>query len=123
MNVDSSLPGFRTLSPAQRLARIAEKIGLNADETAHIGVENALPLETANGMIENVIGKFELPYAVAGYFQVNGRDVIVPMAVEEPSVVAAASFLAKLARRSGGFKTSSTGPLMRRSEEHPAEIQ
>src|SRR3546814_5337012 len=106
MNVDSSLPGFRTLSPAQRLARIAEKIGLNADETAHIGVENALPLETANGMIENVIGKFELPYAVAGYFQVNGRDVIVPMAVEEPSVVAAASFMAKL-----------------RSEEHTSELQ
>src|SRR3546814_1163592 len=85
----------------------------SSDLTAHIGVENALPLETANGMIENVIGKFELPYAVAGYFQVNGRDVIVPMAVEEPSVVAAASFMAKLARRSGGFKTSSTGPLMR----------
>ncbi|MFP3562015.1 3-hydroxy-3-methylglutaryl-CoA reductase, partial [Paraburkholderia sp. SIMBA_049] len=49
----------------------------------------------------------------AGYFQINGKDVIVPMVVEEPSIVAAASFMAKLARVGGGFHTSSTGPLMR----------
>jgi hydroxymethylglutaryl-CoA reductase len=73
----------------------------------------ALSLETANGMIENVIGTFQLPMAVAGYFQINGKDVIVPMVVEEPSIVAAASFMAKLARVGGGFHTSSTGPLMR----------
>ena len=64
-------------------------------------------------MIENVIGTFELPLGVAGYFQLNGKDVLVPMAVEEPSVVAAASFMAKLARECGGFETSSTAPLMR----------
>jgi len=54
-----------------------------------------------------------LPMAVAGYFQINGRDVLVPMAVEEPSIVAAASFMAKMSREAGGFITSSTGPLMR----------
>jgi hydroxymethylglutaryl-CoA reductase len=64
-------------------------------------------------MVENVIGTFELPLGVAGNFTVNGRDYLVPMAVEEPSVVAAASFMAKLAREGGGFEASSTGPLMR----------
>ena len=113
MTTDSTLPGFRAIEPSERLARLAAKAGLTADETGQIGGGNTLPLEIANGMIENVVGKFELPYAVAGYFQVNGRDVLVPMAVEEPSVVAAASFMAKLARGSGGFQTSSTGPLMR----------
>ncbi len=60
-----------------------------------------------------MVGKFELPFAVAANFQVNGRDVLVPMVVEEPSIVAAASYMAKLARPAGGFLTSSTGPLMR----------
>jgi hydroxymethylglutaryl-CoA reductase len=73
----------------------------------------ALSVERANGMVENVIGTFELPLGVAGNFTVNGRDYLVPMAVEEPSVVAAASFMAKLAREGGGFEASSTGPLMR----------
>ncbi len=113
MNIDSSLPNFRSLDPAQRLAHIVAKTGLNVQESALLSEAGALPLESANGMIENVIGKFELPYAVAGYFQINGRDVLVPMVVEEPSVVAAASFMAKLVRASGGFQTSSTGPIMR----------
>ena len=64
-------------------------------------------------MIENVIGTFELPLAVAANFQVNARDVFVPMVVEEPSIVAAASFMAKLVRDCGGFETSGTGPVMR----------
>jgi hydroxymethylglutaryl-CoA reductase len=113
MSIDSSLPGFRKLDPRQRLASIVEKTALSPADGALVRDDGALALETADGMIENVIGKFELPYAVAGYFQVNGRDVIVPMAVEEPSIVAAASFMAKIVRQSGGFKTSSTGPIMR----------
>ena len=64
-------------------------------------------------MIENVIGKFELPLGVATNFTVNGRDYLVPMAVEEPSVVAAASYMARIARENGGFFTDSTEPLMR----------
>jgi hydroxymethylglutaryl-CoA reductase len=111
--IDSRLPNFRTLDPSQRINEIAAKAGLSAEERALLSEAGALPLGTANGMIENVIGKFELPFAIAGYFQINGRDVLVPMVVEEPSVVAAASYMAKLVRESGGFQTSSTGPLMR----------
>lgn len=110
---DSRLPNFRALNPAQRLAIIADKTGLTEEEHEALAGPGALPLTRADGMIENVIGTFELPLGVAGNFQINGRDVLVPMAVEEPSVVAAASFMAKLARACGGFETSSTRPLMR----------
>lgn len=113
MTIDSALPNFRALSPAERLKRVSEAVGLDDAQYAQLAKPGALALGTADGMIENVIGTFELPLAVAGYFQINGKDVIVPMAVEEPSIVAAASFMAKLARDGGGFRTSSTGPLMR----------
>ena len=111
--VDSRLPNFRALTPAQRLAHVARAASLTGEEAALLARPGALALETADGMIENVIGTFELPLGIAGNFRVNGRDVLVPMVVEEPSVVAAASFMAKLARDSGGFETSSSGPLMR----------
>lgn len=110
---DSRLPNFRALTPAQRLAAIAHAAALTPDEQQLLAQPGALGLDRADGMIENVIGAFELPLGVAGNFQVNGRDVLVPMAVEEPSVVAAASYMAKLARECGGFETSSTRPLMR----------
>lgn len=113
MSIDSTLPNFRSLSPAERLTHLSKAIGLDDAQHAQLAKPGALSLATADGMIENVIGTFELPMAVAGYFQINGKDVIVPMVVEEPSVVAAASFMAKLARNAGGFRTSSTGPLMR----------
>ncbi|NYT85862.1 hydroxymethylglutaryl-CoA reductase, degradative [Pollutimonas harenae] len=113
MTLDSSLPKFRTLTPADRLEHLAQKLPLSKDDLRLVAEPGALPLETADSMIENVIGKFELPYAVAGYFQINGKDVLVPMAVEEPSVVAAASYMAKLVRANGGFHTSSSGPIMR----------
>ena len=113
MAIDSTLPNFRSLTPVERLAVISKAVGLDDSQYALLAKPGALSLDTANGMIENVIGTFELPMAVAGYFQINGKDVIVPMAVEEPSIVAAASFMAKLSRDAGGFRTSSTGPLMR----------
>lgn len=113
MVADSRLSNFRALTPAQRLAAIADAAGLTPEERQQLAEPGALGLDRADGMIENVIGAFELPLGVAGNFQVNGRDVLVPMAVEEPSVVAAASFMAKLARENGGFETSSTRPLMR----------
>ena len=71
------------------------------------------PLTVADGMIENVIGRFELPLGIATNFQINGKDYLIPMAVEEPSVVAAASYMAKLARSSGGFEAYSDRPIMR----------
>jgi len=110
---DSRLPNFRALTPAQRLAAIADAASLTPEDRQLLAQPGALGLDRADGMIENVIGAFELPLGVAGNFQVNGRDVLVPMAVEEPSVVAAASYMAKLARECGGFETSSTRPLMR----------
>lgn len=113
MAADSRIPNFRALTPAQRLAHIAQAAALTDDEVALLSQPGALGVERANGMVENVIGTFELPLGVAGNFTVNGRDYLVPMAVEEPSVVAAASFMAKLAREGGGFEASSTGPLMR----------
>jgi len=113
MVADSRIPNFRALAPAQRLEHLARAASLAADETALLQAPGALGVERANGMVENVIGTFELPLGVAGNFTVNGRDYLVPMAVEEPSVVAAASFMAKLAREGGGFEASSTGPLMR----------
>lgn len=113
MVVDSRLPNFRALTPAQRLAHIAEAAGLSETEARLLADAGALGLDLADSMIENVVGTFQLPLGVAGNFRVNGRDVLVPMAVEEPSVVAAASYMAKLARASGGFEASSSGPLMR----------
>ena len=113
MVADSRLPDFRALSPAQRLQHVADAAGLAPQEALLLAQPGALGPGLADGMIENVIGTFELPFGVAGYFRVNGRDVLVPMAVEEPSVVAAASYMAKLARGCGGFSTSSSGPLMR----------
>ena len=113
MTSDSRLPNFRTLTPAQRLAHIVHAASLSADEAALLTQPGALNIERADGMIENVIGTFELPFAIAGNFLINGRDVLVPMVVEDPSVVAAASYMAKLARECGGFETSSSAPLMR----------
>jgi len=110
---DSRLPNFRALTPAERLSAIADAVEFTPEERQLLASPGALGLNRADGMIENVIGSFELPLGVAGNFQVNGRDVLVPMAVEEPSVVAAASYMAKLARECGGFETSSTRPLMR----------
>ena len=113
MGIDSTLPNFRALSPAERLAHLAAKLELSDADQALLSKPGALPLATADGMIENVIGTFELPLGVAGNFQINGKDVLIPMAVEEPSVIAAASYMAKLARVAGGFQTSSSGPIMR----------
>ncbi|MGJ7537075.1 MULTISPECIES: hydroxymethylglutaryl-CoA reductase, degradative [unclassified Variovorax] len=113
MVADSRIPNFRALTPTQRLAHIAQAASLGDEEVALLAHPGALGVDRANGMVENVIGTFELPLGVAGNFTVNGRDYLVPMAVEEPSVVAAASFMAKLAREGGGFEASSTGPLMR----------
>ncbi|SDG90103.1 3-hydroxy-3-methylglutaryl-coenzyme A reductase [Pseudomonas flavescens] len=113
MSIDSRLPDFRNLSPSQRLEQVQRLLGLSAIDTALLSAPGALPLEIADGMIENVIGTFELPYALASNFRINGREMLIPLVVEEPSVVAAASFMAKLTRPAGGFQTSSSAPLMR----------
>lgn len=111
--VSSRISGLRDLEPADRLMAIAEATGIDNETQQTLKGQGALPLSVANGMIENVIGTFELPLGVASNFLVNGRDYLVPMVVEEPSVVAAASYMAKLARECGGFTATSTQPIMR----------
>lgn len=113
MSIDSRLPAFRNLTPADRLTHLQQLLSLSDADATLLRAPGALPLDIADGMIENVVGTFELPYAIASNFQINGRDVLIPLVVEEPSVVAAASFMAKLARPAGGFLTSSSAPLMR----------
>lgn len=109
----SRIEGMRDMEPVARRSAVAAAAGLDQSLEAELSGEGTLPLGVANGMIENVIGKFELPLGVATNFTVNGRDYLVPMAVEEPSVVAAASYMAKIARAGGGFTVSSTTPIMR----------
>jgi len=112
--LNSRIENFRNLAPSERLERLATVARLDQGAAAALrGGGGVLPLHVANGMIENVIGTFELPMGVATNFTVNGRDYLIPMAVEEPSVVAAASYMARIARGCGGFFTSSTTPVMR----------
>jgi hydroxymethylglutaryl-CoA reductase len=109
----SVLKGLRALDPNARRAAIVQAAGLDQADSAVLSGADILPLQLADGMIENVIGKFEIPLGVATNFTVNGKDYLIPMAVEEPSVVAAASYMAKIARGCGGFTASSTLPIMR----------
>ena len=107
----SRLAGFYNLSLEERLARAALAAGLTPEELS-VWTTGGISLESADHMIENAIGLHALPLGLGLNFQINGRDVLVPMAIEEPSVVAGASFLAKLARAGGGFQTTSSAPLM-----------
>ncbi len=108
----SRLPGFYNLSINERLARLAEAAGLSPDDLSAFRFEGGIDADAANHMIENVVGIHGLPLGIGLNFMVNGRDVLVPMTIEEPSVVAGASFMAKLARAGGGFRASTTEPLM-----------
>ncbi len=108
----SNYSGFYKLSPAERLNEVAEFAGLTEEEKATIADADSLDIEKADNMIENVIGRFSLPMGVALNFCINKKDVLIPMVTEEPSVVAAASNAAKMARKRGGFTTSSTGSTM-----------
>ncbi|HRF46119.1 MAG TPA: hydroxymethylglutaryl-CoA reductase, degradative [Anaerolineales bacterium] len=110
MPLSSRLPGFYQKSVVERAALIAAEAGLSLE--ARAALADGLTLDQADHMIENVIGTFALPLAVAANFTVNGRDVLVPMAIEEPSVVASASYMARLIRANGGFTAGSTEPEM-----------
>lgn len=111
--MNSRIEGLRNLSPKERLDKIATSAGLDQASKTSLHGEGVLSLSIADGMIENVVGLFELPLGVATNFIINGKDYLIPMAVEEPSVVAAASNMAKIARNCGGFTTSSMDPVMR----------
>lgn len=108
----SSYSGFYKLSPEQRLKEVVEFTGISKEEQDIISKPGALNMDVADHMIENVIGTFQLPMAVALNFVVNNKDYLIPMVIEEPSVVAAASNAAKMARETGGFFASNTGSIM-----------
>src|SRR5919206_437692 len=108
---NSRISGFYNMTLEERRAQIGEASALTPENLAPFTTGGLVP-EAADYMIENVIGLYSLPLGIALNFQVNGRDVLVPMTLEEPSVVAGASFMAKLARAGGGFSATTTDPLM-----------
>ncbi len=112
MNKSSQISGFYKLTPKERLALVKEFAGLSDEECDLLQNTGSLPLEAADRMIENVVGVFPLPLGIGVNFFINNRDYLIPMAIEEPSVVAAASYAAKMVREGGGFHTSSTLPVM-----------
>jgi hydroxymethylglutaryl-CoA reductase len=103
---------FYNLSLQERARWLAEQSGLSTVELDALTGAGGLAPEQADHMIENVIGVHALPLGIAQNFLVNGREVLVPMAIEEPSVVAGASFMARLARSGGGFTARATAPEM-----------
>ena len=107
----SRIPGFYKQPPAERLKIIAEGTALTAEDVDQL--MTGLSVEQADRMAENIIGTFQVPLGVATNFIIDGAELVIPMATEEPSVIAAASNGARMARAGGGFFTSSTGPVMR----------
>jgi hydroxymethylglutaryl-CoA reductase len=112
MSKSSRLSGFYNQSVDERAALVADWAGLTDAEQRTLGAAMRFDVEVADHMIENVVGAHWMPLGIAVNFLVNGRDVLVPMVIEEPSVVAGASFMAKLVRAAGGFRATSTPPEM-----------
>jgi hydroxymethylglutaryl-CoA reductase len=110
--ISSRFPGFHKLTLEQRLSELQRRYALTAEELELLRTGDTLPIETANQMIENAVGAFSLPLGLGLNLKVNGRDYAVPMAVEEPSVVAAVTFAAKIVRGAGGFSADADDPLM-----------
>jgi hydroxymethylglutaryl-CoA reductase len=108
MNRSSRLPGFYKLSIDARRAEIGKQCGFDPERLAG----PLLDEDTANHMVENVVSVYGLPLGVALNFQINGKDLLVPMCVEEPSVIAAASNAAKMIREGGGFHAEADDPIM-----------
>ncbi len=112
----SRMSGFYNLSPAERQQLVAEWGTMSPEQSLVVQrllmSSGGLTLEQADKMVENVAGTYALPLGFATNFIVNGRDVLVPMVIEEPSVVAGASFAARLVRAGGGFRAETTEPLM-----------
>jgi len=108
----SLISGFYKLSPRDRLLLLKQFADLSETECNLLQNTGSLTLEIADRMIENVVGAMPQPLGIAVNFQINKHDYLIPMVTEEPSVVAAASYAAKMVRDGGGFHTSSTSPVM-----------
>jgi hydroxymethylglutaryl-CoA reductase len=110
--VTSNISGFYKKTPGERLNSVKEFAELDNEDLDVLSSTGPMEMEEVNRMIENVIGTMPIPLGIAVNFQINEKDYLIPMALEEPSVVAAASNAAKMAREKGGFSTSSTPPIM-----------
>ncbi len=108
----SRISGFYKMPVEERVKAIADQVGLTPEEQKLLKSGGGLSLEAADHMTENVVGTIAYPFSVAVNFKLNGRDVFIPMAGEEPSVVAAASNMARIMRNGPGIKVTSTPPVM-----------
>jgi hydroxymethylglutaryl-CoA reductase len=111
MITSSRMPGFYNKTLSERLQAIIDQSGLSQEEAAAFSTSGLNP-DGADHMIENVVGLYSLPIGIATNFRVNNKEVLVPMVIEEPSVVAGASLAARLVREGGGFSASSDEPVM-----------
>ncbi len=111
MTLSSRLEGFYKLPPHQRIERLAELTGLDSHDFSVLET-GGLTIEQADQLIENVIGLYALPLGIAANFTINNRDYLIPMVIEEPSVVAACSNAARMARLSGGFEAGADEPIL-----------
>src|SRR4030042_2521018 len=112
MSKSSSISNFYKLNPRDRLQFVKDFAGLTDEDCALLQNTGSLPIDLADRMIENVVGAIPIPLGIGVNFLINNRDYLIPMAIEEPSVVAAASYAAKMVRDGGGFHTSSPPPVM-----------
>ena len=112
MKKSSEYSGFYKLRVADRAQVVKNFAGLTDDEIKPLLAPGGLGFDVADRMIENVVGVMPIPLGIATNFMINGKDHLIPMAIEEPSVVAAASNAARMARPTGGFQTNSTEPIM-----------
>lgn len=111
--VTSRLSGLKDLTVEERREKVVANSPMTSEDLGVLDPENGLGVSQADHMVENVLGVLGVPFGVAANFTINGDDVLIPMATEEPSVIAAASNAARIARAAGGFHTSSSGPVMR----------
>ncbi|MGD9397957.1 MAG: hydroxymethylglutaryl-CoA reductase, degradative [Candidatus Thorarchaeota archaeon] len=109
---DSRIPGFYKLSREDRVKKLKEITGLSDDDLGPLADPGKVDLGVLDHMIENVVGSMTLPLGIATNFLINEKNYLIPMAIEEPSVVAAASNAARMAREHGGFSATDTGPNM-----------
>jgi hydroxymethylglutaryl-CoA reductase len=112
MKRTSRIPGFYKVTVEERRSLVAEATGEDAASIGRSLDGGGLDAETADKFVENVLGTYALPYGVALNVRVNGHDYVVPMVVEEPSVVAAASNASKMVRAGGGFVAEVDAPIM-----------
>jgi hydroxymethylglutaryl-CoA reductase len=110
--INSRLSGFYQRSIEERIQLIRDQISLSDDEACVLSTGLGLRLDQADHMVENAVGLYALPLGIATNFTINGRDVLIPMVIEEPSVVAGASLAGKLARTGGGFQAEADAPVM-----------